>query len=187
VTEHEVDLDNGWTVSQLVHIENGQQVVKALRIYAKGETPAGGVNTSLLREVVLRRPHGLSRWRSSECPKRGEFHAWVLEHFGDAAAARLDMARSINNKPYGNFPGGRPRHDPIYYADLAAQYQQLGELGCHAPCEALSEHYETTIVRMRAHIHTARISNFLTKTSQGKRGGVATVEAYNLLAANYYG
>ena len=186
MTEHEVDLDNGWTVSQLVHIENGQQVVKALRIYAKGETPAGGVTASLLREVVLRRPHGLSRWRSSECPKRGEFRAWVLEHFGDAAAARVEEARRINQLPSKVLQHrGPPRHDPIYYADLAAQYQKLGELGCHSPCEALSEHYETTIGRMRAHIHAARIKTFLTKTSQGKRGGVATVEAQNLLAANY--
>ena len=187
MTEHEVDLDNGWTVSQLVHIENGQQVVKALRIYAKGETPVGGVNASLLREVELRHATGLSRWRSSECPKRGEFRAWVLEHFGDAAAARVEEARRTNQLPSGNFTGGRPRHDPIYYADLAAQYQKLGELGCHAPVQALSEHYETTIGRISAHIHAARIKNFLTKTSQGKGGGVATVEAYNLLAANYYG
>lgn len=189
------EIADGWVQFELYELVDGRRVVCEIRVYPTppGEFATSGVYTKLFMigerspEDVI--PHGGVTARLMQKTRIGHLHAdeVVVDYrrslqkwFGDEAVERFDAV--IGQPPRRT---GGPALPDSYYADIAVQYEKLGETGNKQPVKYLAEVRGVSIAKIRADIHRARKKGFLGPAVKwGTPGGIATEKAHQLVEAN---
>lgn len=187
----ETELGNGWMVIETFQMQGGRRVVSQLTICPapppalagtarkgrrKGETaptpvPPGGITARLLREVKV----------GKYAEVIADYRNWVRQQFGVSALRRLDKHAGRPSRTRRKQPMNRRASDR-FYAELARDYTLLWQQRVRSPTAELARLRGVPVVKVRSHIHLARVNGFLTDTSRGKAGGELTKKAINELS-----
>lgn len=188
-----VEVDPHWVVACRMAIQNDKPVIGELRLFPSDGThiacewsarlqgpwaqvPYGGVSSKLLRQINIGEVVPLL----AEVQRVITRMRKVTPHALPASAQALEAAFPDRGSREGVRRGPKGRPDR-YYAKIAKAYADRIAAGDRSPIRTLATRRRTSLAQVRAAVHQARIRGFLSGGHQGKRGGILTAAARQLL------
>lgn len=181
-------VDESWMAAYRLGIQPGGIVITELRVFPREQTaarppglwsartrgidaiaPPGGITARLLRSVPLaehyqfdKEFHSLGRTRAIWSPKKADSRS---------SPAKVPLRR--------RGPKGRPDE---FYAKIARHYAEAVRSGTTRPVAETAKKLNLKEPQVRDFVHQARRRGLLSKTRQGRVGGLLTEKAERLLS-----